>query len=180
MKSRNYLRVRGEYYTSLRISSKNSELPPRTRRILYPCALSRQRLGTTSAYAENTTAHPATPATLRNYLRVRGEYPPQQPPGQYKRELPPRTRRIPNSSASLTESSGTTSAYAENTPRRVDGFPLPRNYLRVRGEYQPDFEEFGPLAELPPRTRRIRNDCGLFPRGFGTTSAYAENTHHNP
>ena len=50
------------------------------------------------------------------------------------------------------------------------------NYLRVRGEYFLSFAFHGQCRELPPRARRIRGVRGLFPRGFGTTSACAENT----
>ena len=73
--TRNYLRVRGEYTSFLLHMAKISELPPRTRRI--PCylktSLSSRR--TTSAYAENTILMILMCSLLRNYLRVRGEYP---------------------------------------------------------------------------------------------------------
>ena len=51
------------------------ELPPRARRILdnvIPCPADR---GTTSACAENTGPPGPAGKPLRNYLRVRGEYP---------------------------------------------------------------------------------------------------------
>ena len=51
---RNYLRVRGEYYTSEMIAHKAK--------------------GTTSACAENTQQLRITDRVKRNYLRVRGEY----------------------------------------------------------------------------------------------------------
>ena len=72
------------------------ELPPRARRILTTtvplddglgttsaCAENTKqvverdiRIGTTSACAENTDGNQRRDADLRNYLRVRGEYPP--------------------------------------------------------------------------------------------------------
>ena len=50
----NYLRVRGEYKRTGRITICSWELPPRTRRIPGGYCLLRMCLGTTSAYAENT------------------------------------------------------------------------------------------------------------------------------
>ena len=71
----NYLRARGEYTLYRQIADMWTELPPRTRRILIAAKKTAFFRGTTSAHAENTTGPPATPATLRNYLRARGEYP---------------------------------------------------------------------------------------------------------
>ena len=50
----NYLRVRGEYLTASTMLLIGVELPPRTRRILITSWSGRQRIRTTSAYAENT------------------------------------------------------------------------------------------------------------------------------
>ena len=50
-----------------------------------------------------------------NYLRVRGEYPPQPPPNGRSKELPPRTRRIPHDTFLSLLENGTTSVHAENT-----------------------------------------------------------------
>ena len=71
---------------------------------------------------------------------------------------------------------GTTSACAENTPRRRYSARRRRNYLRVRGEYHLAEMISKGLKELPPRARRI---LSLAPRDEfdrGTTSACAENT----
>ncbi len=70
----NYLRVRGEYIATTLTAFETTELPPRTRRIQHIFYQFLHLEGTTSAYAENTTTAPATSATQRNYLRVRGEY----------------------------------------------------------------------------------------------------------
>ena len=51
---RNYLRVRGEYHASHVSSSRNSELPPRARRIRVVSVHGVAKNGTTSACAENT------------------------------------------------------------------------------------------------------------------------------
>ena len=51
---RNYLRARGEYYSSYGDSGSSSELPPRTRRIPRRWLLMPNEFGTTSAHAENT------------------------------------------------------------------------------------------------------------------------------
>ena len=50
--------------------------------------------GTTSACAENTVTHSAKVLVVRNYLRVRGEYPFDWAIGRTPWELPPRARRI--------------------------------------------------------------------------------------
>ena len=70
----NYLRVRGEYDDGLPNITAGQELPPRTRRIraVWPRLLPPR--GTTSAYAENTTATSKPQGLYGNYLRVRGEY----------------------------------------------------------------------------------------------------------
>ena len=53
-KTRNYLRARGEYATTVGAVMKILELPPRTRRIPVDCTSVRDFRGTTSAHAENT------------------------------------------------------------------------------------------------------------------------------
>ena len=50
------------------------------------------------------------------------------------------------------------------------------NYLRARGEYVAHLAAKSGIAELPPRTRRIRCALGSQIRDSGTTSAHAENT----
>ena len=93
--SRNYLRVRGEYQADANRHFVTGELPPRARRIpLTPMCL-RQQQGTTSACAENTQFIETYEPIVRNYLRVRGEYPPRYHPRSANQELPPRARRIP-------------------------------------------------------------------------------------
>ena len=54
-----------------------------------------------------------------------------------------------------------------------------RNYLRVRGEYGAAMSSMRWLPELPPRARRIQNNCAQSWRKRGTTSACAENTVFN-
>ena len=51
---RNYLRVRGEYYTEMMKHDYTRELPPRARRIQPKTTQSVSNSGTTSACAENT------------------------------------------------------------------------------------------------------------------------------
>ena len=70
----NYLRVRGEYWTALRAETLDGELPPRTRRIHAGGVFIVRNGGTTSAYAENTSALTGLGWGDWNYLRVRGEY----------------------------------------------------------------------------------------------------------
>ena len=111
----NYLRVRGEYTISSAIRIAESELPPRTRRIPAAEGARSGRIGTTSAYAENTLAGCSIPAPWRNYLRVRGEYANAISISWFLRELPPRTRRIRMVGNLPRWSIGTTSACAENT-----------------------------------------------------------------
>ena len=53
-KSRNYLRVRGEYRPCRGKNGPPTELPPRTRRIQLEAVEGRVGVGTTSAYADNT------------------------------------------------------------------------------------------------------------------------------
>ena len=112
---RNYLRVRGEYYSRASQAGLMMELPPRARRILNRRRATSSHGGTTSACAENTQTLVGDINNNGNYLRVRGEYMPLL----YSVACP----------------GGTTSACAENT---LGCFPLQSqkwNYLRVRGEY---------------------------------------------
>ena len=111
------------------------ELPPRARRIQHRLSAEVVAGGTTSACAENTSLPTFGGATVRNYLRVRGEYQPN--PNHYgdPLELPPRARRIPYLVDELIKSPGTTSACAENTSDGELFLLLRWNYLRVRGEY---------------------------------------------
>ena len=132
--------------------------------------------GTTSAYAENTFGGLVLSPPNGNYLRVRGEYLSAASLALPLAELPPRTRRIPRINQLLGELIGTTSAYAENTALKPPKRLLPRNYLRVRGEYASPHCRSHPPKELPPRTRRIQFLYPRHDRRRGTTSAYAENT----
>jgi len=173
---RNYLRVRGEYFQAAEASGQELELPPRARRIhALPLTQFPQR-GTTSACAENTYGKKHVILAMRNYLRVRGEYPVDAPLPPAWAELPPRARRIQPPLARASIASGTTSACAENTSwRRGRRFGW-RNYLRVRGEYIPRASERPERGELPPRARRIPAIALGDLVACGTTSACAENT----
>ena len=152
------------------------ELPPRTRRIHTVTWVTCNRVGTTSAYAENTNAVTCANAPPGNYLRVRGEYPSAENLWLLPGELPPRTRRIPIQPRPRKRTIGTTSAYAENTALFLLRRLFSRNYLRVRGEYGLPPINALTCLELPPRTRRIQATPPGSPLNNGTTSAYAENT----
>ena len=146
----------GEYFCSAAPYCFRRELPPRARRIR---ALNHSNFlchGTTSACAENTAVCGGGDGRLGNYLRVRGEYTPPAAWGEGRVELPPRARRIPHHHTHNCQTSGTTSACAENTTSPLSPPLTPWNYLRVRGEY------------LVKTGMRFVN--------LGTTSACAENT----
>ena len=173
---RNYLRVRGEYRSRSSGVRSRPELPPRARRIPLPAVGGERHPGTTSACAENTYGKKHVILAMRNYLRVRGEYPVDAPLPPAWAELPPRARRIQPPLARASIASGTTSACAENTSwRRGRRFGW-RNYLRVRGEYIPRASERPERGELPPRARRIPAIALGDLVACGTTSACAENT----
>ena len=93
--SRNYLRVRGEYYGCAVHDPHHGELPPRARRIPVERAQQTVQVGTTSACAENTSCSSGRRCRPWNYLRVRGEYATSTSRKSAKAELPPRARRIP-------------------------------------------------------------------------------------
>ena len=155
------------------------ELPPRARRIPSRSKQVTRTHGTTSACAENTRRRGRWGFSHRNYLRVRGEYPPVrswQPP---LRELPPRARRIRRDCLYGHAQHGTTSACAENTRSDRGGALFVGNYLRVRGEYIPMVTILMRFLELPPRARRIPLKTHLGAKEIGTTSACAENTNIN-
>ena len=79
-------------------------------------AVACDRVGTTSACAENTLAgFPLLPEKW-NYLRVRGEYSGGELAAEAVLELPPRARRIRTLKMPKVNKIGTTSACAENTP----------------------------------------------------------------
>ena len=176
MMSRNYLRVRGEYYSVTMGIVFTPELPPRARRIQSSPPNIFSVLGTTSACAENTLYLHRCARPVRNYLRVRGEYPQKTTIPLILMELPPRARRIRRGHSVLYSSLGTTSACAENTPPTRGGCVHHGNYLRVRGEYLLRFIASATSAELPPRARRIPGRRLGSNRVKGTTSACAENT----
>ena len=111
----NYLRVRGEYAPGPPTVPMRPELPPRARRILVAHYHPGRRFGTTSACAENTPAWYSCSVSIRNYLRVRGEYATSTSRKSAKAELPPRARRIPVLGDKRSFYGGTTSACAENT-----------------------------------------------------------------
>ena len=172
----NYLRVRGEYSSSPITPVTRSELPPRARRILPRQGGEGVEEGTTSACAENTIRALTGCFSIRNYLRVRGEYFRLLSARSEPLELPPRARRIRGVMFATYVSDGTTSACAENT---LEGWPETLsfwNYLRVRGEYNPARSTSQSEMELPPRARRILGVNEGLATLDGTTSACAENT----
>ena len=148
--------MRGEYNGNRFFPTMTSELPPRTRRIRRKTPGDGGGRGTTSACAENTHRVLLATQTLRNYLRVRGEYTCGNSINNDGGELPPRARRILTGREFGVDYFGTTSACAENTQDYKCSLPALGNYLRVRGEYKLD--ELG-RSNHP-----------------GTTSACAENT----
>ena len=179
----NYLRVRGEYSSPAQPTYTTWELPPRARRILALNINESNKIGTTSACAENTGLTLTRFSPLRNYLRVRGEYPLPQQPLSGRPELPPRARRILTEADTQSPVQGTTSACAENTGSWQGVRREERNYLRVRGEYTVCPGEARRCSELPPRARRIPFYQIEILERLGTTSACAENTydrHRNP
>ena len=131
----NYLRARGEYHSLAPMDSDTTELPPRTRRILFEYCVPVLFGGTTSAHAENTGMTFFPIHQPGNYLRARGEYRPEHMATVTSEELPPRTRRILLRIIMDEIIGGTTSAHAENTGRCLGWIPTPWNYLRARGEY---------------------------------------------
>ena len=155
---------------------KSWELPPRARRIPSCKSWGRPNRGTTSACAENTQKPGKPLASLRNYLRVRGEYMPLSRASRMILELPPRARRILDGDTTIPHRRGTTSACAENTVGGIFLLTILGNYLRVRGEYAHDLALLGTTWELPPRARRILGHLMIGGVQFGTTSACAENT----
>ena len=114
-RSRNYLRVRGEYRSAPTGAAGPEELPPRARRIPAGSGFPWRASGTTSACAENTVLVKRFFRIYRNYLRVRGEYMVSVSSTTGEQELPPRARRIPHDTVQKTRKEGTTSACAENT-----------------------------------------------------------------
>ncbi len=159
-----------------RVWVTRSELPPRARRIHGDYLVEKPEYGTTSACAENTARLLRAFDRPRNYLRVRGEYEIMPATSGFEEELPPRARRIHTVDYLLRQIIGTTSACAENTARLLRAFDRPRNYLRVRGEYEIMPATSGFEEELPPRARRIHTVDYLLRQIIGTTSACAENT----
>ena len=159
------------------LQGQQPELPPRARRILTVEGFAELFHGTTSACAENTPILCRFQTTIRNYLRVRGEYR-RRWWWWFPRwwELPPRARRILCTTADFCDVFGTTSACAENTHPHHPAAARPGNYLRVRGEYFPQRLLGTVPLELPPRARRIPAEVTADPRTPGTTSACAENT----
>ena len=105
-----------------------------------------------------------------------GEYFCSAAPYCFRRELPPRARRIRALNHSNFLCHGTTSACAENTAVCGGGDGRLGNYLRVRGEYHSRPESPATPRELPPRARRILIISDNTSDAVGTTSACAENT----
>ena len=168
--------MRGEYRTCGACERFCGELPPRARRIHCVRESIRVKTGTTSACAENTGRYSCWSSRIRNYLRVRGEYPISRNRKGSLSELPPRARRIPRPMRCQGTPLGTTSACAENTRTRRLGSCATGNYLRVRGEYRLKAGVIEKIMELPPRARRIHHHRPQRRPLNGTTSACAENT----
>ena len=147
--------MRGEYTILYRRVAIRLELPPRARRILALNINESNKIGTTSACAENTFPTRYVDRDTGNYLRVRGEYRLLLIREALKQELPPRARRIPMDRGDGVGGGGTTSACAENTQQLLDRLHALGNYLRVRGEYLRTSVRTRRNRELPPRARRI-------------------------
>ena len=154
--TRNYLRMRGEYAARSFITNSTSELPPHARRIQSYDDFIRHLEGTTSACAENTSMMVSCTRLIRNYLRMRGEYPPYDKQNTVFLELPPHARRILYTPQTPRLGNGTTSACAENTLQQQAQQGWIGNYLRMRGEYLSGRANKIVGKELPPHARRIR------------------------
>ena len=111
---------------------------------------------------------------------MRGEYGGLSSCGSVIMELPPRARRIPQTTRGAVSPTRTTSACAENTHLGLKQSNSPRNYLRVRGEYCSTGSRLAIIWELPPRARRIPASRYRPHPTPGTTSACAENTPDKP
>ena len=172
----NYLRMRGEYAARSFITNSTSELPPHARRIQSYDDFIRHLEGTTSACAENTSMMVSCTRLIRNYLRMRGEYPPYDKQNTVFLELPPHARRILYTPQTPRLGNGTTSACAENTLVVELTKSWERNYLRMRGEYELEKLVVAASEELPPHARRIPEALTAAHMTPGTTSACAENT----
>ena len=131
---RNYLRIRGEELNDELIYEYNQELPPHTRRRALLGVVATGAMGTTSAYPEKRRDNSISLATIRNYLRIRGEESGIIYPFSTAKELPPHTRRRALQTLIPSIQIGTTSAYAEKRRCFAVGRNTTRNYLRIRGE----------------------------------------------
>ncbi|AKA97283.1 Hypothetical protein CUL131002_1770c [Corynebacterium ulcerans] len=89
----NYLRIRGEKRARRAYIPPGLELPPHTRRKEHPATHAPSGAGTTSAYAEKSTAPTYLTQWVGNYLRIRGEKRQRFWISQKTAELPPHTRR---------------------------------------------------------------------------------------
>ena len=107
--------MRGEYNNIDDGGDSVLELPPRARRIHATTRIPNNHIGTTSACAENTNIDAGKGVATGNYLRVRGEYSMGAILMRMMVELPPRARRILNTTGQQVNAIGTTSACAENT-----------------------------------------------------------------
>ena len=133
----NYLRMRGEYNRGRRYFPSRLELPPHARRIPLLIGNNVDIPRTTSACAENTVIMLRHVMQLWNYLRMRGEYWLRLVRSLLVLELPPHARRIRMWWGHQLLQLGTTSACAENTRTSTKQVTNNRNYLRMRGEYNP-------------------------------------------
>ena len=131
---RNYLRMRGEERSRAPNFIGWQELPPHARRRASTVPILRRLNGITSACAEKRNILTAAQASLKNYLRMRGEEVPSR--AQLKRvtELPPHARRRAAASGVFGSYVGITSACAEKRILRIARLQHQRNYLRMRGE----------------------------------------------
>ena len=93
MRTRNYLRMRGEEADSAVPSTVTPELPPHARRRAVVAHQAYSEPGITSACAEKSQIIQRFPGFPRNYLRMRGEEPRGERIGFRVEELPPHARR---------------------------------------------------------------------------------------
>ena len=130
-----YLRIRGGFAPCNYAPWVTVGLPPHTRRVpRLPQETSRSSRST-SAYAEGSVGA-RTPANLtRVYLRIRGGFGALYGDPVDDEGLPPHTRRVRDLLAAVSQTPGSTSAYAEGSESFCFAMLSIWVYLRIRGGF---------------------------------------------
>ncbi len=154
VRSRRFLRSRGDAPPATTVRDSHASVPPLTRRCARPARSGAARMAGSSAHAEMRPPSRQSSQHVRRFLRSRGDAPRVYRYALYVLPVPPLTRRCALPRCLRCGAGRGSSAHAEMRPSTIRGTTAHGGFLRSRGD-APHVQNFVVAhAPVPPLTRR--------------------------